>query len=97
MLHNVEKIQIRPREKVTTEPTAPPKQENDTNLLFSFPATTLKSVDASKGSNTDCVRPGLVEKNPAKKSRPKKPKKIHPKFDLSGWLFLAFIEKCVFY
>ena len=41
--------------------------------------------------------PGLVEKNPAKKSRPKKAKKIHPKFHLSGWLFLAFIEKCVFY
>ena len=40
---------------------------------------------------------GLFEKNPAKKSRPKKAKKIHPKFDLSGWLFLAFIEKCVFY
>ena len=40
---------------------------------------------------------GLVEKNPAKKSRPKKAKKIHPKFHLSGWLFLAFIEKCVFY
>ena len=62
MLHNVEKIQIRPREKVTTEPTAPPKQENDTNLLFSFPATTLKSVDASKGSNTDCVRPCTILK-----------------------------------
>ena len=37
MLHNVEKIQIRPREKVTTEPTAPPKQENRHKLALLLP------------------------------------------------------------
>ena len=48
--------------------------------------------------STDYVFDGrVVRKKSSQKKTTKKAKKIHPKFDLSGWLFLAFIDKCVFY